>query len=199
MGHQSCSDARSPPSYDGVLTQPSRKRAGEMEIGSAISGILGIKTLVDGLVATHDKRVMEDVKSALSQRIFEVQQSLLMLQQENMALIQENAAVVQENRELKEQIRDAHNRKTNLQGYELFQPVPGVFVYATQPLDGARPQPPYLCQTCYDNGAKSTLAFKQATSRLEPATLHCPANARHALQLPRGANWDTLVHGVAGG
>lgn len=166
------------------------------ELKLAIQSLAAIKTIAEGLIGLRDESKVVELKMSLFQRVIEVQQALIDVQQELLILQQENAAVHQENRLLKEQIRDAQHRKTSLEGYELFEPVPGVFVRAAEPLDGGRPQPPYLCQSCYDAGKKSTLGYQRATGRLEPATLQCPEHARHARQLPRGVNWDMLVQGI---
>ena len=158
------------------------------EIGLAIQSLGAIKTIAEGLISLRDESKVAQVKMDLFQRVIEVQQVLMELQQEN-------AAIHQENRLLKERAHEASKRVVQLEGYEPFEVAAGVFVQAAKPDDGRRPQPPYLCQTCYDAGTKSVLSYQRATGRLEPATLQCPTHTRHALQLPRGINWDMLVQG----
>lgn len=163
-----------------------------MSIQAGIQSLLAIKTIADGLIAVRDETKVLEVKLALMQQVFEIRQVLDTLQEEA-------SAIKEENRNLKEQIRQAEQRDAQLAGYEQFQPVRGVFVYAAQPLEGGRPQPPYLCKTCYDGGKKATLNYQRAAGRLEPATLQCPEHARHAIELPQAVNWDMLVQGIAGG
>lgn len=166
-----------------------------MEIQAAIQGLLSIKTIAEGLVATRDESKVAEVRLTLFKQVIEIQQVLMSLQQEVLTLQKATFALLQENHALKEQAHELQNRKAQLQGYELFEPIPGVFVYAAKAIADMRPQPPYLCQACYDKSEKSTLTFQRATSRLEPTTLQCPANARHALQLQRGITMEMLASG----
>lgn len=161
------------------------------ELNLAIQSLGAIKSIAEGLIALRDESKVAQVRMELFQRVIEVQQVLMKLQQEN-------ATVLHENQSLKNRLQLMERKEAQLQGYELVELIAGVFVHAAEPLAAERPKPPYLCQACYDTGAKSVLSFQRAKSRLEPATLQCPTHARHALQLPRGVNWDMLVNGIRG-
>lgn len=149
------------------------------EIDLAMRGLSAAKTMLDGFVAFRDATKVLELKTTLFREIYHAQQAALVLQKRVLALEQELA-------DLKKHQALAQQRDLDLQRYEAFQPAPAVLVYALKPSDGSVPQPPYLCQACYEKRIKSFLSFEKATSPTQPAALQCPEHGGHRFQLPRG-------------
>lgn len=158
------------------------------EIATAISALTGIKTIADGLISVRDNAKVMEVKLALMSQVFEIRQALDALQDETSTLKQANRDLQEENRKLKERVAQTDR-------YELFDVMPGVYVYAAKPVDGARHKPPYFCQACYSNGKQTALAYVPPIFDFDPAGLRCPEDPRHSYELANEVTAKSLGYG----
>ncbi len=163
-----------------------------IEIGTAISSLAALKTIFEGAVAVRDDTKLMEVKLAFQQQLFEVQNAMLAMQGAY-------AKLLEEKREIEDANRRSQQFETEMQGHALFEPAPGVFVYALQPSDGSRPKLPYFCHPCYKARKQSILSYEAAISASQPAALHCPEQAAHRVELPRRWRREHLINGLPSG
>ena len=121
---------------------------------AAISGIWasfnGIKTIVEGLVATRDWNVVNSKVIELQSKIMDAQNGVFAIQADRATLV-ERASM------LEKQIADFEKWDAEKEKYELVEIAPGVFGYMPNSKSENASVPHWLCQTCFEKKKKTIL------------------------------------------
>lgn len=108
--------------------------------GAMIKSLAGMKSAVD-----------------INAKAIELQGVILSLQGDIGNAIAAQAQLAQENQQLKNQLAEIERFHGEAANYNIFQPWPGILVYARKDSVQRSSPPHYLCANCYQNNKKSIL------------------------------------------
>jgi regulator of replication initiation timing len=124
-----------------------------------IAMITGIKTAID--LATAIKNITDDIE--LKAKTSELYNSIIGLQNGIMSMQAENHSLLQDNHSLSKKLVDVETWEQEKTKYSLSEICPKVFVYSRRKDEDSHEPPHCICTTCYNQGEKSILQFKEKT------------------------------------
>lgn len=126
-------------------------------ISGAIAGLRAAVDMTKVAVDTRDAIKIGEAKSALIERLLDVQNACLALQESNAALVQDKHLLAQEKRELEAQIVQMRDQANRLAQYERMHTPAGSIVFVDKTTKGSPDGAVYACASCMDEGKVSTL------------------------------------------
>ena len=91
----------------------------------------------------------------------ELQTLILGLQSEAFTAHAQQSAMIEKVRSLEAELARVKAWEETKQGYELHEPTPGAFVYASKAQSGRTEPPHWICTNCYENSRRSILQLIQ--------------------------------------
>ncbi len=132
------------------------------------AGLASAKTLFDilkGAKDLTDSSEMDEVLSAMNQRLFDLQRSMLEVQQTAGELLQERDQAQRD-------LVGERNKNNLCQDYELVEPRVGVFLYTNKHLESATTPRHYACPNCFTQKTISILQQPSPTNHSRKCP-HC--------------------------
>ena len=151
-----------------------------VEMGSALASA---RSLVDLAKSAIDARDDAKVRSAL----IELQAKLMDAMSAALLAQEKNASLHQQVTSLQGQVQDLKLQLENRQRYRLTPICPGAYAYTDAPgQSGQDAHAHYLCQPCFDKGAKSVLRYSHPKPGVNGAWT-CPESSAHRIEHPNSA------------
>lgn len=126
-------------------------------ITTAVSALRATIDLAKVAIDARDDRKLAEARSAMLDRVIDVQEACMQLQAGNAALLQEKHALAQRIRDLEQQVADTLKRRDRLAQYERTKTPAGAIVYVDKDSRTAPEGAVYACATCMENGQISPL------------------------------------------
>lgn len=126
-------------------------------IAATLAGLRTAVGLAKDAIDARDAEKLKEAKSALIDRILDVQNACLALQETNATLVQDKATIADEKRHLERQLMEAHKQADKLAQYERMHTPIGAVVFVDKDTKNAADGPVYACAACMDDGKVSTL------------------------------------------
>lgn len=135
-----------------AISVPSHRRIyGYQTTHFYAGGTLMIETITTAVSA------LAEARSAMLDRVIDVQEACMALQAGNASLLQEKHALAQRIRDLEQQVADTLKRRDRLDQYERTKTPAGAIVYVDKESRTAPEGAVYACAACMENGQISPL------------------------------------------
>jgi hypothetical protein len=120
------------------------------------SAVTGLKTAVDLVMGFGRLSTMAEVNA----KAIELQQVILTAQANAFAANSQQFDLLQKIRDLEEELARIRGWEETKKRYRLYQPSPGIFVYALKDqVDSPEPSH-WICARCYENGKRAIIQQK---------------------------------------
>lgn len=126
-------------------------------ITTAVSALRATIDLAKVAIDARDDRRLAEARSAMLDRVIDVQEACMALQAGNASLLQEKHALAQRIRDLEQQVADTLKRRDRLDQYERTKTPAGAIVYVDKESRTAPEGAVYACAACMENGQISPL------------------------------------------
>lgn len=136
-------------------------------ISGALSALRISVDLAKSAIDARDDRKLTEARSAMLDKIIDVQEACLRLQEANAALLQDKHSLTHAKRELEGQIAEMTRKADRLANYERLRTPVGTIVYVDKTTLDSPQGAIYACPACMDDGKISTLQPVEGGGLLE--------------------------------
>jgi hypothetical protein len=114
-----------------------------------------LKTAAEIAIGLGKLHTMAEVNA----KAIELQGAILGLQSDAFAAHSQQSTMVERIRDLEKELARVKAWEETKQRYQLYQPLPGTFVYALKEHGGSAEPAHWICAHCYESGKRSILQF----------------------------------------
>jgi len=126
-------------------------------ISGALAGLRSAADLIRVAVDTRDAAKLAEARSALLDRIIDVQTACIDLQAKQQTLSNEKHAMADRIRDLEDELRELKATHGKIERYARAKTAAGAVVYIDKETEGAADGPVYACAACMGKGKVTTL------------------------------------------
>ncbi|KWD07206.1 hypothetical protein [Burkholderia stagnalis] len=143
-----------------------------MTVTAAIAGLKNTIDLAKAAIAARDDLKLAEMQQSINDRVIDVQNAALALQEKQSAARDEIDELKEQLRAANAKISELDRKRTVREQYVLEELAEGVFALASIDPDTSDHPPHYVCQPCMDNN--SVTAILQQTGKYGTIKLKCP-------------------------